>query len=1640
MTEGQLASTGDPDTPATAGNYGWPSMGDSAEQVKAALLDAVVELAERRAQGEVGLVDGVVLRHYFAQTAPQDLADKGPIDLYAATMRHFQLAEQRPPSDTLIRIYNPVSDDDGWTSSHTVIDLVSEDMPFIVDSVLALLERLGYQIHVLAHPMFSIDRSHGDQLVGVSVPGRDDPMESLLHIEIDRITAAEEIEDLELQVRNVLGDVRAAVQDWTAMRAKALEIADELDRWQDEADTDHPRYVADIGEEPREIAALLRYMESDAFTFIGYREYLFTDDPDGPLVSSRPETGLGTLRQSEATVRNLGELPPETAELSRRPSVLNLTKANTVSTVHRPVPLDYVGIKAIDADGRVIGERRFLGLFTSRVYSGRVEDIPTIRQKVAEVIGRADFHSTSHDYNRLLNTLQLYPRDELFQMNVDDIERMAMALLDLRDRRQVSMLMRRDDYGRFLSCLVFVPRDRHSTELRLKIQETLMEVYRGRSIRFSTEISDAPLARLHIVIYTDPTPAGQLPDLEAVEARLRQVTRTWDDYLRESLIDTHGEDAGLDLLGKYGQAFDAAYRENVLAESAVHDIERLEALADGDIDIALHRPLEAGRCELRCKIYRAGDPILLSQMIPMLHDLGAVVIDERPYEVRPDGDQAHFVYDLGLEMPLELDRDARARVRGALLAVWQGRAESDGLAELAVVAGLGWREITVLRAYSRYLLQIGTRFSFRYIVDTLVANPEIAAQLAQVFRIRFDPQLASNDASPAADAVRSAIDSVASLDHDRILRQLLTVMMATVRTNHWQFDPDGGPRPALAIKLRPSSIPDLPKPAPAAEIFVYSPRTEGVHLRSGRVARGGLRWSERMEDYRTEILGLMKAQTVKNSVIVPVGAKGGFVARHLPGPGSTREQVGAEVIACYRTFVGAMLDVTDNVDDDRLVAPDQVVRHDDDDPYLVVAADKGTATFSDTANAIAIERGFWLDDAFASGGSAGYDHKALAITARGAWVSVERHFHELGIDPTTMPFTAIGVGDMSGDVFGNGLLRSDQTRLIAAFDHRHVFVDPDPDPAASFTERRRLYKLDRSSWADYDTGLISDGGGVFPRDLKSISVTAPMRASLGISDDVDELTPDQLIRAVLMAPVDLLWNGGIGTYVKASTETDADVGDRANDALRVDATELRCRVVGEGGNLGVTQRGRIEFATRGGRINTDAIDNSGGVDCSDHEVNLKILLAMAERNGDMTRKQRNVLLESMADDVCRHVLLTNDAQNETLSAAEAKATGMIAVHERVMQWLEDLAHLDRGVEALPSTQDMRERREAGVGLTRPELAVLLAYTKNAITEALVRADLTGNGEFDDLLLAYFPPEIRRDHADLIRTHPLHTELTAMLLSNHLVNRGGISMVPRLIEETSATVSDIALAHIAAWRIYDLDDLWDQVNEFDFVVPAATAIALDQDMTRLGERATRWLLRNEPQPLDVVDVVARYQPAVRALQERADGIEQPDGIARNIERFTGDGVPPELAVRIATLGPAYGFLDLSTVAARTGADLGVVAELHGEIGDQLDLNTLREWIVALPRDDRWQTMARGALRDQYVLEHAQLTAVVLESMSVALGPGGRSAGSCVRSWIDANAVATRRCRRTFAEIESIGDLDLSHVSVAVRALSQLRHTS
>ncbi|MFM9367052.1 NAD-glutamate dehydrogenase [Streptomyces sp. Da 82-17] len=1595
------------------------------------------------------------LQRYYLHTAPEDLADRDPVDIFGAAFSHYRLAEDRPQGTANVRVHTPTVEENGWTCSHSVVEVVTDDMPFLVDSVTNELSRQGRGIHVVIHPQVVVRRDLTGKLIevlpaGAPTDAHDTLTESWIHVEMDRETDRADLKQISNDLLRVLSDVREAVEDWEKMRDSALRIADEL--------PSEPTADDLQNQEVEEARELLRWLAADHFTFLGYREYELNEDDS---LGAVPGTGLGILR---ADPKHSGEdvhghpvspsfnrLPADARAKAREHKLLVLTKANSRATVHRPSYLDYVGVKKFDAEGNVVGERRFLGLFSSAAYTESVRRVPVIRRKVAEVLKQAGFSPNSHDGRDLLQILETYPRDELFQTPVDELRSIVTSVLYLQERRRLRLYLRKDEYGRYYSALVYLPRDRYTTGVRLRIIDILKEELGGTSVDFTAWNTESILSRLHFVVRVPPgTELPQLSesDKDRIEARLVEAARSWADGFAEALTAECGEERAAELLRRYGNAFQEGYKADHTPRSAVADLVRVEQLTQGpkDFALSLYEPVGAGPGERRFKIYRAGGQVSLSAVLPVLQRLGCEVVDERPYELRASDGTTAWIYDFGLRMPKAagngdyLADDARERFQEAFAAVWTGLAENDGFNSLVLGAGLSWRQAMVLRAYAKYLRQAGATFSQDYMEDTLRTNVHTTRLLVSLFEARMSPdrQRAGTELIDGLlEELDGALDQVASLDEDRILRSFLTVIKATLRTNFFQEAGGGVPHSYVSMKLDPQAIPDLPEPRPAYEIWVYSPRVEGVHLRFGKVARGGLRWSDRREDFRTEILGLVKAQMVKNTVIVPVGAKGGFVAKQLPDPSVDRDAWLAEGVASYKTFISALLDITDNMVAGEVVPPADVVRHDGDDTYLVVAADKGTATFSDIANQVAESYNFWLGDAFASGGSAGYDHKGMGITARGAWESVKRHFRELGHDTQNEDFTVVGVGDMSGDVFGNGMLLSEHIRLVAAFDHRHIFIDPNPDAATSYAERRRLFELPRSSWADYNKELLSAGGGIFPRSAKSIQLNAHIREALGIESGITKMTPAELMKSILQSPVDLLWNGGIGTYVKSSAESNADVGDKANDAIRVDGAELRVKVVGEGGNLGLTQLGRIEFARAGGRVNTDAIDNSAGVDTSDHEVNIKILLNSVVADGDMTVKQRNKLLAEMTDEVGRLVLRNNYAQNTALANALAQSSSMLHAQQRFLRTLVREGHLDRALEFMPTERQIRERLNAGLGLTQPETAVLLAYTKITVADELLGTDLPDDKYLQGLLHAYFPTALRERFLDQIDAHALRREIVTTVLVNDTVNTGGTSFLHRMREETGASLEEVVRAHTAARAIFGLGEVWDAVEALDNVVAADVQTRIRLHSRRLVERGTRWLLNNRPQPIDLAETIEFFREGVTQVWAELPKLVRGADLEwyqQIFEELTGAGVPEELAQRVAGFSSAFPTLDVVLIADRMDKAPLDVAEVYYDLADRLQITQLMDRISALPRSDRWQSMARAAIREDLYAAHAALTADVL-----AVGNGTSTPEQRYKSWEGQNSAILGRAKTTLDEIQSSDDFDLANLSVAMRTMRTLLRT-
>ncbi|TDB71144.1 NAD-glutamate dehydrogenase [Micromonospora sp. KC721] len=1613
-------------------------------------LDEPVPNAERLVAQAVALAgddqDAATLVSRFWRFAPdEELIGFTAEEMLTAARAHRELAQQRVPGELKLRIHSPDAE-----QHHTVIEIVTDDMPFLVDSVTALLNSHHLDVHLLVHPLVVVRREPLGRLTEVCADVEPDDaiagdlVESWMRIETDPVRDPEEREKLRRELQRVLTDVREAVEDWPKMRQRALALADELAAART-SDNRPPVPEKDITDS----VELLRWLAHDHFTFLGYREYRLVDRADGrgPALEAVLGTGLGILRSDSPEARSLSSMNPEAHEKVLEKRLLIITKANSRATVHRSAYLDYIGFKIFDETGSVVGERRFLGLFSTAAYRTSVQELPVVRRKVAEVLDRSGLSLRSHSGKDLLQILETYPRDELFQIKTDDLYHAVTGVLRMAGRRQLRVFLRRDAYGRFISCLIYLPRDRFTTQNRLRMQDILLRELNGVGVDYTTRVTESMLARVHFIVRTDPTnPPGDI-DADLLAEELADATRLWDDDYRLVLERKLGDEQAKHLFARYADAFPEGYKDGHTPYEAMKDLAKLELLEEpGQLEMHLFRkqfpPRTGGgrgvdvddTMDVRFKVYRYGEPMMLSAVLPVLHSLGVKVVDEHPYEVdRIDG--RVFLYDFGLRLPeghQEL-AEVRPHVENAFAAAWRGEAEVDGFNELVLRAGLTWRQVVVLRAYAKYLRQAGTVFSQEYMEQTFIAYPRIAALLVELFEVRFAPGAATAEqrrerSGELVAAIGEALDEVASLDQDRILRSYLTLIQATLRTSFYQKRVDGRPKSYVAFKLDPQAIPELPAPRPRFEIFVYSPRFEGVHLRFGPVARGGLRWSDRREDFRTEVLGLVKAQMVKNAVIVPVGAKGGFVLKRKPGDRD-------EAVACYQEFVGAMLDVTDNIVAGEIVPPTDVVRHDGDDPYLVVAADKGTATFSDIANEISAAHRFWLGDAFASGGSAGYDHKKMGITARGAWESVKRHFRELGHDTQTQDFTVVGVGDMSGDVFGNGMLLSRHIRLVAAFDHRHIFLDPDPDAATSWQERKRLFDLPRSSWEDYDPKLISAGGGVYPRTAKSVPISPQVRTVLGLDDDVTRLSPQELMRAILTAPVDLFFNGGIGTYVKASSQTNAEVGDKSNDAIRVDGRSLRCRVVGEGGNLGCTQLGRIEYALAGGRLYTDFIDNAAGVDCSDHEVNIKILLNTAVADGVLDIAERDQLLAEMTDEVAELVLRDNYDQARAINNAQAQATSLLPVHRRMINELERAGQLDRALEALPPDEELAVRAESG--LTAPEFAVLLAYVKIVLEREILADGLADEEWTTDVLVNYFPTPMRQRFADRMARHRLRRDIVTTVLVNEAINRGGISFVFRVVEETAASPADVIRAYVVVREVFGLRELWDAVEALDNKVSPEVQTNVYLDTRRLLDRAVRWLVTNRRSPIDVPAEIDRLRSGVARLlpdlETRFHGRER-ESLAAHIDEMTARGLPRQLAEQATRLMYSFGLLDVVETAAASGRDVDEVASVYFVLSDLFRVDSLLSKISLLPREDRWQTLARMALRYDLYAALAALTAEVLDST-----PDRLPAQDRVREWEQSNATSIHRARRAMGEFDE-SRADLAALSVLLRQIRTLVRTS
>lgn len=1598
------------------------------------VIEKVIAYAKEQLSKEKVTLVTKFIRLFYETMALEDIQERSIPDLYGAVISQWELMLQRKPSEVKIHVFNPQYERDGWQSTHTIIQIVIADMPFLVDSIRMEINRLGLTRHSMIHigdikvcrnKKYQID----DVLAYHIKHHKESTLEAPIHIEIDRQTDPKILADIQRNIRRILMDVRVAVEDCGLMQERVYEAIAEL----------NPEKMVQQPDAIKETKAFLNWLVDNHFTFLGFRDYEMVGEGKEQTLRLIPNSGLGVLRDHTYSkmLQQYADLPKAARKVAfSTDQILVMLKTNIMSTVHRPVYTDYIGVKCFKEKGQLIGERRFIGLYTSDVYRSDPHVIPIIRLKVESVLKRSKLPAKSHGGKALQHILATLPRDDLFHATTDELFDWAMGILHLQERRRIRLFVRKDDYGRFVSCLVYVPRDKFTTDLVKRMQDVLVKTFHGLNVTFTTYFSESILARIHFVIRINPRHSLEY-DVRELEKKLIKVGASWQDEFYKYAIERFGEECGNDIFSRYQYAFSSGYREEFLPQQAVYDVEHIEKLShSSQLGMSIYRPHGVAKDVIRFKLFHPDFTVPLSDALPMLENMGLRIIGEQPYELTFRNGRKVWINDFLMayakEPKFEIET-VKTLFQEAYEKIWSGAAENDSLNRLVLEAELTWREISVFRAYTKYFRQIGFTFSEGYIADALVDNSKVARLLIELFKCYFDPQRATitkKEAEAIEEKIQKELDAVAVLDEDRILRRYLALIHATLRTNYFQWDQEGNPKPYLSFKLDPSKIPDMPLPLPKYEIFVYSPRFEGVHLRAAKVARGGIRWSERREDYRTEILGLMKAQQVKNSIIVPAGAKGGFLPKRL-SLDARREEIMQEGLFCYRNFIGGLLDLTDNLKDGQIIPPESTICYDGSDPYLVVAADKGTATFSDVANGVAIEKGYWMGDAFASGGSTGYDHKKMGITARGAWVAARRHFQDLGINLDEAEITVVGIGDMSGDVFGNGMLLSRQMKLVAAFDHRHIFLDPDPVPLTSYNERLRLFNLLRSSWDDYDRTLLSKGGGVYSRMVKAMRLSSEVKTLLRVEKDV--MVPNELIRAILKAPVDMIWNGGIGTYIKSSWEKNSDVGDRSNDNLRVNAKNVRSRVICEGGNLGVTQLGRIEYELNGGKINTDFIDNSAGVDCSDHEVNIKILLNYVVARGDMTEKQRNELLASMTDEVAKLVLQDNYFQNKALSLASYLAVRDFELNKRFLDVLDQERKINRSLEFLPDDKTLLERRAAGLGLTRPELSILLAYSKIILKSQVKASGLVEDSYLSRYVEDVFPTPLRRRFSKQMKAHYLAKEIIATQLSNRLISMMGIPFLYQMQDELGVSIPSIMRAFITAMKIFQMEELLTNIDALDYKVDTKVQYQINVEAIRLVRRASRWLLRHRRDELDISVTISHFSDHVAAIYSRlpklllgADKQAMDDQQKALMEQY----VPSELALRIAGMPPLFHALNIIEAATTYHEEVFRVAKIYFMLVDRLDLFWFREKINTYPVDDRWAVLARAGYKGDLDWLQRKLTVRVL------LDTKARSIPGKINEWFSEHEPMIQRWQNILAAMRSAEKKDFSILFVAIRELFDL----
>lgn len=1568
----------------------------------------------------------------YSNISTLDLSHRNDSDLYGATLSLWNSLNGHKDDTPVIKVFNPEVSKHGWKSSHTIIEVIVRDMPFLVDSLRIALNRQGLSPHLMLNCPINIVRDKKKQITKLSSAtdksNKSAAIETVFFIEIDRQDDVKLLTAITKELHSVVSDISLTVSDWKPMLEKLNTVIANLKKAK----------VPCSAQEKDDALEFLQWVSNNHFTLMGYRSYTVDTLKGDISLSAHVDSSLGLMKNSKGTKqRLLSSLSESAREVALGKNLLILTKTNSRSRVHRPAHLDYIGIKTFDEQGNVTGEERFVGLFGSAYYTNSALDLPLIKSKVEAVCASSGFSSGSHAYKTLINILETYPRDEILQSSVSELLQNVKGILQMQERDYSGLFVRRDAFNRFYSCMVYVPRERYNTKLRVETQALLQEAFGSdQEVEFTTYFSESVQARTHYIVRVDNTKADI--NVKEIEKNLNEAARSWDDKLAAALKSHKGEARGKALGRKYAM-FPQSYKDEVLPGSAIVDIEKLEALtADNNLEMLFYQPQEetAESRFVKLKLFHKGEPLHLSDVLPMLENFGLRVIGESPYAVRTDDGEMGWILDFSMLLTstrkFNLEK-VQMLFQDAFAKVWAGHLEDDGFNRLILGAGLGGREVSILRAFAKYERQIGGTFSQNYIEDTFARYPNIAELLIKQFNLRFAP---NKKPMPKAQAkvledIEASLDKVANLDDDRIIRRFAEMINATIRTNYFQKNQAGEEKSYISFKILPKTISEMPQPVPEFEIFVYSPQVEGVHLRGGKVARGGLRWSDRREDFRTEVLGLVKAQQVKNTVIVPVGAKGGFVCKQLPVNG-TRQEVFEAGKECYKTFIRGLLDITDNIVAGEVVHPDNVVRLDENDPYLVVAADKGTATFSDIANSISEEYNFWLGDAFASGGSVGYDHKGMGITAKGAWESVKRHFREMDIDCQTTDFTVVGVGDMAGDVFGNGMLLSKHIRLQAAFNHLHIFIDPNPDAAKTYKERERLFNLPGCSWEDYNQDLISEGGGLFNRSAKSIKLTPQIKKMIGTQKQ--SMAPNELIKALLQMKVDLLWNGGIGTYVKGKAETHLEVGDRANDSLRINGDELNAKVVGEGGNLGLTQLGRIEYAAKGGRINADSVDNVGGVDCSDNEVNIKILLNVLVQAGDLTVKQRNQLLYDMTDEVGEIVIEDCYRQTHSLSITAMRGASSLKEQTRFINELERSGKLDRALEFIPNDDEITDRLAKGKGLTRPELSVLLAYSKMVLKEDLVCAEVTNNSYHDRLLINAFPKQLQDKYSEQMQEHPLRAEIIATKLANKLGNDMGFNFVNRMKEETGAPVHEIANCYTMASEVFEMESTWQGIEALDNKIKTLVQTEMLFQLRRNVRRATRWFLRHRNKALDIQQSIDFYRPAFESMAKNlskfmvAEEVEQLKRVENDLVKA---GVPVKLAERISQLSTLFSVMDIAEIADADGRPVEFVAKLYFGLGERLSLHWFLDQITNQPVSNHWQALARASFREELDWQQRSITMVALR-----VDDKSKDIDELLDTWFAENTQPLERWEHILAEFRSSQTHEFAKFSVALRELMLL----